>query len=327
MQQASESEFFIEPRATQKRLYNPFSTYFALLSLTRLARTFLRASHKSRLSLLYLRTINEKKCQGRILITAAQPRRVHGGAGVSGVDWPVGARRRRLLNLARETAPFKCRRFRSFEARVRGPRARGLILDRISTFHPSLCRPPLPVFSKRQSPGERGPSRLVSFLSSLALYVSASLNDARPGRQEVAQRRCFSLGSRGSQRLCGSSDRRRVSLRAFIVTEPFCVPRALVYSVLFCCFFEDFSSTSCEHRLQRRGLASLSLHARVTESELLAEGLASRSYEPGPVLRRSRDFRGEISRRPSGFDRLGGDDSGTLWRLRWQSRLKKWRGW
>lgn len=60
------------------------------------------------------------------------------------------------------------------------------------------------------------------------------------------RRRCFFPAVKSTTWLYESSDRRRVSLRAFIVTELFCVPRAFVYPVPFLLLFKDFSSTFCE---------------------------------------------------------------------------------
>lgn len=79
------------------------------------------------------------------------------------------------------------------------------------------------------------------------IHILVSLSVAPEIARQVRDAVVFFRQSSRAARLYESLDRRRVSLRAFIVTEPFCVPRAVVYPVPLLLLFEDFSSSaSCE---------------------------------------------------------------------------------
>lgn len=78
------------------------------------------------------------------------------------------------------------------------------------------------------------------------IHILVSLSVAPEIARQVRDAVVFFRQSSRAARLYESLDRRRVSLRAFIVTEPFCVPRAVVYPVPLLLLFEDFSSASCE---------------------------------------------------------------------------------
>lgn len=87
----------------------------------------------------------------------------------------------------------------------------------------------------------RWSTRLVLFFTPSYILVSLTV-----APESSLRRRCFFPAVKSTTWLYESSDRRRVSLRAFIVTELFCVPRAFVYPVPFLLLFKDFSSTFCE---------------------------------------------------------------------------------
>lgn len=81
---------------------------------------------------------------------------------------------------------------------------------------------------------------------SFSLHILVSLSVAPEIARQVRDAVVFFRQSSRAVRLYESFDRRRVSLRAFIVTEPFVFRELLFIQCPFCCFFEDFSSASCE---------------------------------------------------------------------------------
>lgn len=81
---------------------------------------------------------------------------------------------------------------------------------------------------------------------SFSLHILVSLSIAPEIARQVRDAVVFFRQSSRAVRLYESFDRRRVSLRAFIVTEPFVFRELLFIQCPFCCFFEDFSSASCE---------------------------------------------------------------------------------
>lgn len=83
-------------------------------------------------------------------------------------------------------------------------------------------------------------------LRSFSLHILVSLSVAPEIARQVRDAVVFFRQSSRAVRLYESFNRRRVSLRAFIVTEPFVFRELLFIQCPFCCFFEDFSSASCE---------------------------------------------------------------------------------